>query len=74
MKKSVIYEIIDEILDEYEDEDYKVDKLIQAMRGIDPNYRQLAEAVGVVLKEYGTHNYKDFFKIVQDELRKPDEN
>lgn len=74
MKKSVIYEIIDEILDEYEGGNNAVDKLIQAMRGIDPNYRELAVAVGVVLKEYGTHNYKDFFKVLQDELRKPDEN
>ena len=74
MKKSVIYEIIDEILDEYEGGNNKVDKLIQAMRGIDPNYRELAEAVGVVLKEYGTHNYRDFFKVLQDELRKTDED
>ena len=74
MKKSVIYEIIDEILDEYEGGNNTVDKLIQAMRGIDPNYRELAEAVGVVLKEYGTHNYRDFFKVLQDELRKTDED
>jgi hypothetical protein len=80
MKKSQLFEIIDELLDEKSNGE-EVDSLIKVLHEMDPTYRNLAVAVAKLLKGdyespdggdtgYGSHSYQDFISVLRTELEK----